>query len=116
MTSLFKQIDKRDGMIAVLTHLGIAFQTSRAGWQKIKCPNGEGHAKGYDRNPSCSMRLDVGVLNCHSCGFKGDWANVAHTVLGWKVDKAIEELNLTQGGTAKYERQSEPTPDNPFLF
>lgn len=114
MASLFNSIDKGDGLRAVLDHLSIRYLSGKLGWQKIHCPNADGHSGGRDRNPSCSMRLDVGVVNCHSCGFKGDWARIAYEILGWKVDKAVAELALQEGKERREDQQG--NSDSPFLF
>lgn len=114
MASLFEKVDKTEGMMAVLDHLGIKYNRTKRGWAKISCPNAAQHRSGVDRNPSCSMRLDKGIVNCHSCQYRGDWAQIALDILGWKVDQAVEELGIGTDGGGRAEYKAEA--DKYFLF
>lgn len=113
MASIFKTVDKGEGLVAVLEHMGVAVNRNKLGWQKINCFNVDAHAGGQDRTPSCGVNLTIGWVHCFSCGYRGDWANIANDILGLKVDKAVDLLGLKTGGKSVREGD---TDSDYFLF
>ena len=77
----------------------------RAGYQKLRCPFTERHARG-DRNPSASVNMSTGRFRCWSCGLAGDvydlvkelenldFATAHRRLGGGRLDVAKEETWL----------------------
>ena len=95
-------VDKSELMEAVLDRYNVRFNPAKSGWQPIRCPNEAGHTHG-DSNPSCSLHLGFGSVNCHGCGLKGDGYSVLIEVEGITFKQAAEQL----GGVNVEEEQSD---------
>ena len=78
-------------MEAVLDRYNVRFNPAKSGWQPIRCPNESVHSHG-DNNPSCSLHLGFGSVNCHGCGLKGDAYNKLIEVEGITFQRAVELL------------------------
>jgi len=113
MKSLFESVDKGEGMMAALDHLGVVYKPSHVGWQKVRCPFTEAHKMG-DRNPSGSVNLSYGAFNCHACGNHGDWARLLYDIEGMKINEAVKLLGLEKNGSVNDERDG--TADGLFLY
>lgn len=87
-------MDKSELMEAVLDRYNIHFKPTRSGWQPIRCPNELGHVHG-DTNPSASLHLAYGAINCHACGLKGDAYSIIMDIEQLDFKSALELL----GGT-----------------
>ncbi|MCG8926675.1 CHC2 zinc finger domain-containing protein [Lentzea sp. CC55] len=59
---------ERPDLGALFEHYGVRFSGRTR--QMVACPLHE------DRTPSCSVDLDKGLWNCHSCGRAGDSFNL----------------------------------------
>ncbi len=53
----------------------------RGAERTAQCPRASAHAHG-DRNPSCSVNVERGVLYCHVCALKGNIEQLWYS-LGW---------------------------------
>lgn len=84
-------MDKSELMEVVLDRYNIRFNGSKNGWQPIRCPNEGAHTHG-DTNPSCSLHLGYGSVNCHGCGLKGDGYSVLMEIEGIDFIRAKEQL------------------------
>ena len=112
MKSLFESVDKGEGMMAALDHLGVVYRPSYVGWQKVHCPFLDAHKNG-DRNPSGSVNLQYGAFNCHACGNHGDWARILYDIKGMKVNEAVKLLRLEKNGSITTD---DGTSDGLFLY
>ena len=76
-----KMVDKSELVQDTLDKAGIRYNPTRNGWQPIQCPNEAGHANG-DRNPSCRLNLQLGLVKCHGCDLVGDAYNIVMKIEG----------------------------------
>ena len=91
--SLFNT-DKEELIKFVLDRYDVRYNTSRGGWQKVRCFNESGHAGG-DKNPSGSVHLEWGHYRCFSCDLAGDGYHLLRELEGW----GVKQVNDAFGGT-----------------
>ena len=84
-------MDKSQLMEVALDRYNVHFVSTRSGWQPVRCPNELGHAHG-DTNPSASLHLGYGAINCHGCGLKGDAYSIVMDIEQLDFRAAVELL------------------------
>ncbi|MDA2926324.1 AAA family ATPase [Acidobacteria bacterium AH-259-G07] len=71
----------------------IKFAPNQSGSErKAQCPRHEQHAHG-DRNPSCSVNIDKGLLKCFTCALEGNVYQIAKE-LGWPAPPGSKQSTL----------------------
>lgn len=88
----------------VLDDLGIGYQADRYGNQQIRCPFPEHE----DSSPSCSLRLDSGLLNCMACGKAGDVISLVMALQGTGFKAAKSYVDSLGGVTRTETTKGEP--------
>ena len=89
-------MDKSELLEKVLDRYGVDYNSSRMGWQSVRCPNELGHARG-DANPSARINVTVGMAKCMGCGISGDGYNIIMDVEGMDFKAAVKALGQVRG-------------------
>jgi hypothetical protein len=84
------KVDRSRLLEDVLSRLGVQLRP-RSGWQPVRCPNGNGHARG-DRRPSASANVALGKFACMGCGMRGDGFDLARDLLGLDARQVLDGM------------------------
>ena len=91
-------MDKPDLMLKVLDRYDVRYETSRHGWQSVRCPNELAHSHS-DENPSCRLNLTLGLMRCMGCDLNGDGYNVIMAIEGVDFKTALDQAGKVRDET-----------------